>query len=259
MAEADLNGAGVMLTRPRHQTAELAAEIERRGGRVFVFPALEIVGRAPAHVAADAAALLPPDISVFISRNAVDHGLAWGAGKIAAIGPATASAIEASGKTADILPGGGFDSEALLAEPALHDVAGKVIRIIRGDAGRELLARTLTERGATVDYLATYERRMPEHPPTLLAEIENRWRDGGIAAVVSMSVFSLRNLAAILPGWCHEQLAQTPLVTPSTRVLKEAQNRYPGCPVLLAVGPRSSDIADAVAAAVGGHDAPGTH
>ena len=259
MADPDLTGVGVLLTRPPRQSAELAAEIESRGGSVVVFPALEIIGRPAADVAVDAAALQPADITVFISRNAVDHGLVWAAGSIAAIGPTTAAAIEAGGKNVDVLPATGYDSEALLEQSAMQDVSGKVVRIVRGDAGREALADALRERGATVEYLATYERRLPAPAPEFIAELERRWEDGGIDAIVSMSVQSLANLDRLLPDPCREQLRATPLVTPSARVLKEAENRYPGCPAFLAAGPQASDIADAIATAVGEHNGSGTH
>jgi len=53
-----------------------------------------------------------------------------------------------------------------------------------------------------------------------------------------------------LPDWCREQMSLTPLVTPAARVLKEALQQYPDCPAVLATGPRSDDIVNAVAAAI---------
>jgi hypothetical protein len=64
-----------------------------------------------------------------------------------------------------------------------------------------------------------------------------------------MSVQSLEFLGALLPAWCREQLNRTPLVTSAARVLKEAVNQYPGCPAILAAGPKTSDIVDALLAA----------
>ena len=198
---------------------------------------------------ADVAQLKDPAITIFISRNAVDHGLPYANGQLAAIGPTTAEAIHKAGSRVDICPSSGFDTEHLLAEPALDDIAGKTIRIIRGDGGRELLASSLEARGAHVDYVAAYRRKMPAYTSKELDSLEQRWRAGELSAVVVMSVQSLEFLGALLPGWCREQLNRTPLVTSAARVLKEAVNQYPGCPAILAAGPQTSDIVDALLAA----------
>ena len=255
MPELNLDGVGVLVTRPRHQAGDLADEIEARGGTVIAFPVIEIVARDEADVLADVAQLKDPAITIFISRNAVDHGLPYANGQLAAIGPTTAEAIHKAGARVDICPSSGFDTEHLLAEPALDDIAGKTIRIIRGDGGRELLASSLEARGAHVDYVTTYRRKMPVYTSKELDSLEQRWRAGELSAVVVMSVQSLEFLGALLPGWCREQLNRTPLVTSAARVLKEAVNQYPGCPAILAAGPQASDIVDALIAsrAADGH------
>ena len=84
-----------------------------------------------------------PDITVFVSRNAVEFGIAYAGGELAAIGPATAAAIRDAGSAVSICPASGFDSEHLLREPAFSDMAGKTVRIIRGNPGREKLATEL--------------------------------------------------------------------------------------------------------------------
>jgi uroporphyrinogen-III synthase len=247
MSEQALDGVGVLVTRPRHQADELVDAIEARGGTAIVFPTIKIVPRGDTTILAELSGLAEPAITIFISRNAVEHGLAYAAGQIAAIGPATAEAIQNGGGCVDICPSSGFDSEHLLAEPAFEDISGKTIRIIRGDGGRELLASSLRERGALVDYISTYSRAVPEYEATERAALEQSWRDGSISAVVVMSVQSLKNLGVLLPEWCRTQLKLTPLVTPSARVLKEALRQYPDCPAILAAGPQTADIVDAIA------------
>lgn len=249
MTDAELAGTGVLITRPEGQADELRATLKSRGGNAVMFPAIEIVPRDAGQVAAAARELTDPDISIFISTNAVHHGIALaGDEKIAAIGPATTAAIEASGRAVDIVASRGFDSDSLLAHPSLLDVDGKVIRIIRGSAGRGLIARVLRERGASVDYLEVYERRMPRYSDDRLAELEDLWRTGGIDIVTVMSVESLQNLIAILPRWCRDRLGTTPLVTPAKRVIKEAEDRFPGIPTMLASGPQARDMLDAILA-----------
>lgn len=249
MADAPLAGVGVLVTRPAGQAGELVAAIEAAGGRSVVFPVIEIAPRSPQDIEAGLASMADPDIVIFISRNAVEHGLAWsGDGAIAAVGPATAAAVEAAARVVDIRPAGGFDSESLLEEPDLRNVRGKTIRIIRGNGGRELLATTLRERGATVDYLEVYSRQAPGYTASDIADIARQLEVGEIGAIVVMSVESLRNLLTLLPRSCHRVLAETPLVTPASRVIKEVADRLPGCPVTLASGPGAEDIVRAIAA-----------
>ena len=249
MPDSSLAGVGVLVTRPRHQAADLAAAIEQRGGMAICFPSIDIVPRDPAAVGADADRLPRPDIAIFVSSNAVAHGLDFALhARIAAIGPATAAAIEAAGRRVDIRSATGFDSEHLLAKADLADMSGKTVRIIRGQDGRELLADTLRRRGARVDYLAVYESRMPQYTAADIDALVERWQAGDIDVVTVMSVASLANLVALLPPAGTALLARTLLVTPAERVLKEAQRLFPDIPAALCRTPAATDIVDTIAA-----------
>src|SRR4029453_13889613 len=78
------------------------------------------------------------DVAVFVSPNAVVHGVSLGAGaapsglRIAAIGPSTARALEDAGLTVSIRPRAGYTSEALLAEPELQSLGGRPVPLVRG-------------------------------------------------------------------------------------------------------------------------------
>jgi len=247
MVDRALRGIGVLVTRPRAQASELIAAIEAEGGEAIAFPVLEIAPRRPELVEADADRLEQPDIVIFVSANAVRHGLQFaGDAAICAIGPATAAAIEESGFAVSVRPKDGFDSEHLLAEPALQDVSGQNVRIIRGDDGRELLADTLRQRGANVEYLSVYERRLPQYRESELQELASRWQAGDIDFIAVMSVASLANLLELLPAACVERLGDSPLVTPAARVIKEAHNRIPGPRHKLADGPQASEMVRAI-------------
>lgn len=246
-----LKGCGVLVTRPEHQAGELAAAIEEAGGEAIRFPVIDIEPQNSVDVNRCLEDLPPADITIFISTNAVIYGLPYVDGDetaIAAIGPATRTAIESAGKQVDIYPAQGFDSEHLLTEAGLQDVAGKNIRIIRGDGGRELLAEILRERGATVDYLAVYRRLTRVYSPNLLTGLEHRWRDGQVNIVIAMSVDSLDKLLEVLPAGCRQLLDKTPLVTPSTRVLQTASDRIPEATVSLADSPKTDDMVRALIA-----------
>jgi uroporphyrinogen-III synthase len=249
MPEGPLLGVGVLVTRPRMQATELVNAVENAGGTAFCFPVLEIVPFEALDIRNSVAHLGKPDIVIFVSRNAVEHGIEFtDGGRIAVIGPATAQAVSAAGRVVDIAPAEGFDSEHLLAEPELRDVAGKRVRIIRGTDGRELLADTLKARGARVEYLSVYERRPPHLTAETRADIERRWRSGHINVVTVMSVQSFDNLVSLLPEWCVAQLEETPLVTPAARVIKEVLGRFPASRPILAPGPGADEMIQAIIA-----------
>ena len=249
MAESKLRGVGVLVTRPKHQATSLVDAITQKGGVAIELPVMEVIAHDAATIEHDVASLLEPDIAIFVSANAVRLGLAHaGAAKIAAIGPATAIAVRRHGREVDIQSVDGFDSEHLLNAEELQDVHGKVIRIVRGNVGRELLAKTLRSRGAIVEYLAIYRRQLPEYSSEELLEITEQWQAGMVDVVTIMSVESLQNLLKILPRECQELLVNASLVTPARRVVQEAAARLPGIPTTLAKGPQVNDMIDAILA-----------
>lgn len=257
MADKPLAGVGVLVTRPEHQAGELVAAIEALGGTAIRFPVLVIEPRAELAVREDIAQLADPDIAIFVSPNAVKHGLEYaGDAAIAAIGPTTAAAIDAAGRAVDIVSPSGFNSEHLLAEPPLkEDVSGKVIRIIRGQRGRELLADTLRSRGASVDFLAVYDRSTPSHADADIAALAAKLAAEEVDFTTVMSAESLRNLVELLPESCLDHLVETRLVTPAARVIKEALELLPGIATTLAQGPQVDDMVRAIVEH--GSNAPG--
>lgn len=106
------------------------------------------------------------DHVVFVSRNAVRHGMPaleqyWPQWPVRlqwyAVGEATAAALAEF----DISPHVPADasSEGLLELSRLEQVDAQKILIVRGVGGRETLAETLAARGGVVTYLEVYERR----------------------------------------------------------------------------------------------------
>ncbi|HEX4882625.1 MAG TPA: uroporphyrinogen-III synthase [Casimicrobiaceae bacterium] len=155
-----------MVTRPARQAAAFAQKIAALGGDPIVFPAIVILppdDRAALERAH--AALARYDLAFFVSANAAEYGVppfAWPSALPAfAPGPGTAEALAACGVPGVRVPATTQDSEGLLALPALADVRGKRAVIFRGDGGRELLADTLRQRGASVDCVTCYRRAAP--------------------------------------------------------------------------------------------------
>lgn len=159
----------VLNPRPAAQAAELTLALQAAGYEVLELPLLEI---QPRPVEAAGKALLM-DLDrfqgvVFVSANAARAGLEamadywpqWPVGVHAvAVGPSTAHVLQHAGL--DPLVPTQYDSEGMLALPALQQVAGQRWLIIRGAQGRDLLRETLTARGAQVDVLPLYDVLLP--------------------------------------------------------------------------------------------------
>jgi uroporphyrinogen-III synthase len=81
---------------------------------------------------------------------------------IAAIGPATAKALQRHQLNIHLLAKKNFTSETLAALPALKKVRHKKIIIFTGEAGRTWLAETLQKRKAQVTLAYAYQRLLPD-------------------------------------------------------------------------------------------------
>src|SRR5512145_1797935 len=200
-----LAGKAVLIARPRGQAQALAERIRAAGGEHLVYLVLEIEPVAPdAQVRGALSALGTARLAVFVSANAVAHGLPLvrAAGgwpptlTAAAVGAATASALRAQGVDRVLVPDQGADSEALLALPGLRSVAGQRVVIFRGVGGRELLADTLRSRGAQVAYVECYRRVKPALDASQILE---RVCAGTLHAAVAASAEALANLVELLP------------------------------------------------------------
>lgn len=215
-----LTNLTVLVTRPQPQCGVLCAEIERQGGLAVPLPAIVI---RPL----EGATVEHADLVVFLSVHAVEHGARLvqprtGA-RIAAIGRATAAALEAADLRADIVPTAGFDSEALLAHPALEGARLQRIVIVRGEGGRELLRETLASRGALVETREVYRRERPEIDSAALERIESLWADAGVDVVSLTSVQTLEHLQDMLSPRGRELLRDTVLLVASRRIMEAAR------------------------------------
>jgi uroporphyrinogen-III synthase len=231
MNASPLAGRRIVVTRPLAQAAPLAAAIEAAGGTPLIFPLLEIGPAADPQPLAEAAARLEQYAwAVFISPNAVEYALPtllahgpWPARlRPAAVGQGTVRTLAAYGIDGCIVPPERFDSEALLALPELaaEQVVGRRVAIFRGDGGRELLADTLRERGATVDCITCYRRSPPSGGCQPLLDA---WRAGRLDALAVSSSEGLRYLLALLDAEGRDHLLRTPLFVPHARIAETAR------------------------------------
>jgi uroporphyrinogen-III synthase len=223
MASSNLQKVSVLVTRPEHQADALCELIEADGGKAIRFPVLEIVEpESLSTVQQQIDRLHEFDIVIFISPNAVQRAVNLVRSQrqfpeslqLAAVGRASAKALKKMGLEADIFPTTRFNSEALLEMPQLQAMAGKRILIFRGEGGREVLAETLKQRGAEVEYAEVYRRIKPSGDVSLLMRA---WARGDIDIVTVTSNEGLSNLYDMLGQLGRRWLLATPLVVISER------------------------------------------
>lgn len=221
---------GVLITRAKHQAAGLCDLIEQLDGRPICLPAIEIL--APEHSEQLHGVMTQMQtfhMAIFVSANAVHWGLKQIPGgrlperiAIAAVGQATAQALNDAGYTVNLMPQKGFDSEALLATSELgtERVTDKRILIFRGEDGRPLLGDTLVQRGAEVVYAAVYRRSCPAPSD----DFDLAVRDGNLHLITATSNAILDNLILLFGEAQRERLLRTPLIVISARMRAHARS-----------------------------------
>ena len=249
-----LAGVRVLVTRPESSAGRLADALAAEGADAVCVPAMEI---APVDDTRSAARLCEQladvSVSVFTSVNAVDgffRLMASGASDrlppvVLGVGRATAEALRVRGVAGVRTPSGGFDSEGLLACPELDSgqVAGRLVAIVKGEGGRDLLARELDRRGAGVIEANVYRRRAPERLADRLDDVR-----GTIDVVTATSAEALRNLLDAAP-WTRSWLSGVVVVVASARVADVA--RACGLTrVVVACGADAASIVEAAARAM---------
>ncbi|MGR6035374.1 MAG: uroporphyrinogen-III synthase [Candidatus Nitrosoglobus sp.] len=225
-----LAGRRILVTRPERQAGKLSQLIEIEGGQVLRFPTVEIADPEDPSVAEEVICCLDAfHWAVFVSVNAVERGLQriLSQGdvptnlKIAVVGRGTAQALAAFGLYPHLCPTSGYDSEALLAMDELQHMKGKQVVIFRGSGGRELLAETLTRRGAQVKYAEVYRRCLPS--PSAAADLCQTLFNYPVDVVVTTSKVVLENLCYLIGVPLLEKLHITPLVVIGTRQAQRAK------------------------------------
>ena len=220
----------VLVTRPSGQAQQLSAAVADAGYTAYSLPLLEL--QPVEDLRAEQRALIL-DLDhyqhvIFISGNAVRFGMHWiemfwpqlpvGLNWYA-IGDATAALLAEHGINA-LTPASPMTSEALLALPQLQDVAAQRVLIVKGEGGRDTLARMLGQRGARVAELACYRRRCPAMQPGELAQKLSSWQ---IELAMISSGEGLANLLALLSPAETTKFMDIILLVPSQRVAQMAR------------------------------------
>jgi uroporphyrinogen-III synthase len=217
---APLAGITLVVTRPAAQAGPFIELATAAGAACVAFPTLEIEPVATDPATRDRLLAGGWDWAIFTSTNAVEYG--WTAlastslARLAAVGRATARALEARGRRVDARPESA-NSEGLLASPELADVAGRRILVVKGSGGRDLMRRELTARGAEVLELDVYRRRRAAPTAAALQELQRVLGTRGTwVAVTSAEV--LEALVQLAMPESQAALLESALLVPGERV-----------------------------------------
>lgn len=200
----------VLVTRSPHQSSELATQLRELGLEAVLVPAIEIV--APDSYAELDRALkqwASFDWVIFTSANAVESlrgrlealGLRTdsGQGRVAAIGPATARALESAGFSVNLVPAQAVAEsllEALL--PHVRNPAGAPARflLVRAEDARDVVPETLRSAGAQVTIAPAYRTVVPQGSIDAVRALFGGTA-AGVAAITFTSSSTARNLLAL--------------------------------------------------------------
>ncbi|MBL0586317.1 uroporphyrinogen-III synthase [Aeromonas caviae] len=213
-----------LVVRPAAQANQLVQMLRQLGHAPLCCPLLETRQGCDLPHLGDM--LREADLVIAVSMHAVHFahhfllqtGQTWPHIDYFAVGQASADAFAEAGIQA--LCPADPRSEGLLALPALQGVSGRRVLILRGNDGRDLIARTLASRGALVHYCATYERHYPDLDGDALTR---HWQAAGLDSLLITSGELLQRLLALVPGPQHPWLYDRLLVVPSPRVAEMAE------------------------------------
>lgn len=246
-----LRGIGVLVTRPEQQAMPLCRLLQIQGADTFRLPAVDIKplerGRA---LAARLGALENYDLIIFVSGNAVRFGAALLDQKrelcIAAVGPATAHALNQAGYRVAVQPNAGFDSENLLMHPQLGRVAGHRILLIKGSGGRKLLEEELQRRGANVVVAEVYERVRSSPSEADLEALQEHFASDEVHVIIATSAEIAANLLDMATPALRGEFARVHWLVPSARVADAVRAHGLQAPLLTAASAENQDLVAAL-------------
>ena len=171
MQSNDLKGVKVLVTRPAHQNHKLCDLVFAHGGEPVVCPLIKI---EPTYAHEALLTVLTRiddiDIAIFVSTNAVTHGLGAltsqgqtlsESTQVFAVGATTALMLQAADIRVDGVPLGLSGANGLRALPTFRNVSNRRVVVFRGNGGESSLLEWLKNEGARVCVADTYRREMP--------------------------------------------------------------------------------------------------
>jgi uroporphyrinogen-III synthase len=225
--------------------------LEIQGARTLRLPAVEIsaVGTRR-ETAARVGALGDFDVIVFTSTNAVRFGASLLDQKrdltLAAMGPATARALNQAGYRVAVQPRGIYDSENLLLHPKLERPAGRRILIIKGSGGRPFLEQELARRGALVVTADVYRRVPASASGAVLAALLDRFVAGDVQVITATSLEIASNLLELAPPALREEFERVHWLVPGERIAAGVRGLGLSAQLLLADSAEDQDLVAAL-------------
>lgn len=206
-ADGVLRGLRIVVTRPQGQAKALTRALEELGAEVTALPTIRVAPPAdPRPLRASAGSLKRYDWIVFTSANGVAFfwealrhaGLeadALGAVRIAAVGPATAAAIEARGGRVDLVPPVFVAESVAISLSQRTLLSGKRILLPRAQEGRQALPTALRAAGAHVEEVVAY-RTIAD--TSAAQELIGLFSSGGVDMVVFASGSAVRSFVKLV-------------------------------------------------------------
>ncbi|MET1116733.1 MAG: uroporphyrinogen-III synthase [Comamonas sp.] len=206
------------MTRPAPDAGHWVDALQARGIAACALPLIDITAGALQSAALDQTrcdCATPGHYRavMFVSSNAVLHFFAPGTTlapgtRAWSPGPGTARTLQAAGVPAQQIDGpppdaAQFDSETLWPEVRAQIQPGDRVLLVRGGtgavgSGREWLAEQLRLAGATLEFVAVYQRLAPQLAPAALALARDAAHDGTLWLFSSSE--AIANLQLALPG-----------------------------------------------------------
>jgi uroporphyrinogen III methyltransferase/synthase len=201
----------LLVTRPDGRASGLTRLLRDAGFEVVLLPAVAIEPPGDEDIARVRVAIGDADWVVITSAHgaptlaAALAGDALPAGaRVAAVGPATAEALERVGLPPDAMPS---RYRTVAIADALGDVRGKRVVLARADAATADLRETLIARGARVQEVTAY--RTVEAPAPSRERVRNAIA-GGIDGILFTSGSTVRGLVRLVPPELRARVTAVP-------------------------------------------------
>ncbi|MEQ6886335.1 uroporphyrinogen-III synthase [Salicola sp. Rm-C-2C1-2] len=230
-SNAPLAGRRILVSRPEPKATQTCRALEQVGARTQALPLIAIQprtldGRERSLIQEldnfQKVVAVSPNAAHLLMEQADEWWPQWPVGlEWWGPGEGTARVFSEAGVPGQA-PAGGHNSEALLNCTAFQPeaVADQKILVARGEQGRELLLRTLTQRGARVEVLPLYARTAVEWPQ---AGIQDRLVSFDPDTVLALSGETLKHLLEVGQN-TDTKLRQRCLVVPAERVAQQARD-----------------------------------